>query len=123
MTRAKGVVLIMALVFLLVMALLVSAMLLVTQLSHKSAYAGQQQLQLAQLALQQHLQDTRQVAANGQLLGLQLAECPAQYAAWSGSSLHCDMLQLDTERYSVSQQHYAGYSSIMLRQHLTPQEQ
>ena len=43
MKHVTGMVLIMVLIFLLVMSLLLSAMLLVSQLSHKTAYAGQQQ--------------------------------------------------------------------------------
>ena len=54
MKKDRGMVLIMVLVFLLVISLLLSAMLVVSQLSHRSAYAGQQQLQITYQALTQH---------------------------------------------------------------------
>jgi type II secretory pathway pseudopilin PulG len=118
MKLAKGMVLIITLVLLLIMTLMVSALLILSQLSHKSAYAGQQQLQLSQQAMRQHLE---------QVAGLQygdvdnvrvIAECPAQYAAWSAGALHCEMLQLETQSYSDNQQFYAGYSSLLLKQRL-----
>ena len=114
----KGMVLIVVLVFLLVMALLVSAMLLVSQLSHKTAYAAQQQLQTSQLALKQHLSQLTSLPA-GELPAAELmADCPASYAAWSGGAVQCELLRVDTETYSGGRHFYAGYSSLLLRQSL-----
>lgn len=115
MTRHNGMVLIIALVFLLVMSLLISAMLLVSQLSHKSAYAGQQQLQTAQDALAQHIAALNTLAGQNDAERQRLTACPASYAAWSGGSVKCEMMQIDTAAYSDNRLFYAGYSSLILR--------
>lgn len=120
MVQSKGVVLIMALVFLLVMTLLVTASLLISQLSHKTALAGQQQLQLSQNALQQHLIQTA-VPADATDPAAAVTDCPPQYAGWSTGALRCEVLYLSTEAYSDNRHFYAGYSSIMLKQQLASQ--
>lgn len=114
MANSRGAVLITSLIYLLVMSLLLSAMLIVTQLSHKAALAGQQQLQLAQQALQQHLSAVNSNAAAGQAL----AQCPAAYAAWSEGSVQCQVIRLQTQQYAANRQAYAAYSSLLLRQSL-----
>ena len=115
MTTHKGMVLIMALVFLLVMSLLISAMLLVTQLSHKTAYAGQQQLQTAQEALAQHIAVLNTLTDEAAAVSRTMTACPASYAAWSGGAVQCEMIQVDTAAYSDSRLFYAGYSSLVLK--------
>ncbi|MDR6983258.1 Tfp pilus assembly protein PilX [Rheinheimera pacifica] len=115
MTPHKGMVLIMALVFLLVMSLLISAMLLVTQLSHKAAYAGQQQLQTAQQALAQHITVLNALTEDAVANRRMMTTCPASYAAWSGSAVQCEVVQVDTAAYSDSKLFYAGYSSLVLK--------
>lgn len=115
MTTHKGMVLIMALVFLLVMSLLISAMLLVTQLSHKTAYAGQQQLQTAQEALAQHIAVLNTLTDEAAAVSRTLTACPASYAAWSGGAVQCEVIQVDTAAYSDSRLFYAGYSSLVLK--------
>ncbi len=112
MKQTTGMVLIMVLIFLLVMSLLLSAMLLVSQLSHKAAYAGQQQLQTEQAALSAHLQAV--VPANAEHSLTPLAQCPAQFAAWSASALNCQLWQIDTETYSDNGLFYASYRSVAL---------
>lgn len=118
MKRINGMVLIMALVFLLIMTLLVSASLLISQLSYKSALAGQQQLQLSQQALQQHL-----MGGGDNVQPESMQGCPAQYAGWSADSLRCEVLFLTTDVYSESRHFYVGYNSIMLKQYLITEEQ
>ncbi|KUM54404.1 hypothetical protein [Rheinheimera sp. EpRS3] len=115
MTTHKGMVLIMALVFLLVMSLLISAMLLVSQLSHKTAYAGQQQLQTAQEALAQHIAVLNTLTDEAAAVSRTMTACPASYAAWSGGAVQCEMIQVDTAAYSDSRLFYAGYSSLVLK--------
>ena len=115
MTTHKGMVLIMALVFLLVMSLLISAMLLVSQLSHKSAYAGQQQLQTAQEALAQHIAVLNALTDEAAAVSRTMTACPASYAAWSGGAVQCEVIQVDTAAYSDSRLFYAGYSSLVLK--------
>jgi Tfp pilus assembly protein PilX len=115
MTTHKGMVLIMALVFLLVMSLLISAMLLVTQLSHKAAYAGQQQLQTAQEALAQHIAVLNMLTDEAAAVSRTMTACPASYAAWSGGAVQCEVMQVDTAAYSDSRLFYAGYSSLVLK--------
>ena len=123
MKHVTGMVLIMVLIFLLVMSLLLSAMLLVSQLSHKAAYAGQQQLQTEQQALTEHL------AALTQGTDLQapdsepLAQCPAQFAAWSANTLHCQLFRVQTATYSDSGLFYAGYNSLVLHAGLNTEAQ
>ena len=115
MTTHKGMVLIMALVFLLVMSLLISAMLLVSQLSHKTAYAGQQQLQTAQEALAQHIAVLNTLTDEAAAVSRTMTACPASYAAWSGGAVQCEVMQVDTAAYSDSRLFYAGYSSLVLK--------
>ena len=115
MRSNSGVVMIMALVFLLVMTLLVWAMLSVSQLSLKAAQAGQQQLQVTQLGLLQHIQQT-EFAADAPLQ--QMTECPAQYAAWSVGSLRCDLQLISTDTYSENRHFYAGFQSLYIQQYL-----
>src|SRR5690606_2036095 len=97
MTQIKGMVLILALVFLLVMTLLVTASLLISQLSHKAALAGQQQLQLSQKALQHHLTQTTMPADDNAVPTEIMTDCPAQYAGWSTGALRCEVLYLSTD--------------------------
>lgn len=118
MTHIKGMVLIMALVFLLVMTLLVTASLLISQLSQKAALAGQQQLLLSQKALQQHLTQTTMLSDDEVVPTEVMTDCPAQYAGWSAGALRCEVLHLNTDTYSDNRHFYAGYSSIMLKQQL-----
>lgn len=118
MKRTTGMVLIMVLIFLLVMSLLLSAMLLVSQLSHKAAYAGQQQLQTEQTALAEHMQAVALADAGDQPSMTSLAQCPAQFAAWSASALNCQIARIDTETYSDSRLFYASYRSIVLTANL-----
>jgi Na+-transporting methylmalonyl-CoA/oxaloacetate decarboxylase gamma subunit len=115
MTTHKGMVLIMALVFLLVMSLLISAMLLVSQLSHKTAYAGQQQLQTAQEALAQHIAVLNALTDEAAAVSRTMTACPASYAAWSGGAVQCEVIQVDTAAYSDSRLFNAGYSSLVLK--------
>lgn len=115
MTRCNGMVLIIALVFLLVMSLLISAMLLVSQLSHKSAYAGQQQLQTTQDALAQHIIVVNTLADDNDVDRQRLTACPASYAAWSDGAVKCEIIKIDTAAYSDNRLFYAGYSSLVLR--------
>lgn len=111
----KGMVLIMAMVFLLVMSLLISAMLLVSQLSHKTAYAGQQQLQTAHQALAQHMAVLSSFNGDAAAIRQTMTACPASYAAWSGGAVQCEVIQVDTAAYSESRLFYAGYSSLVLK--------
>lgn len=121
MSRQHGIVLIISLVFLLVMSLLVAAMLLVTQLSHKTSVAGQQQLILGQEALQQHITMLQAAGDAAHVNGQVMSVCPAQYAAWSDGVLQCELLQLDSESYSANRHFYAAYSSLLLKQQLLPE--
>ena len=121
MTASKGMVLIMVLVFLLVISLLISAMLLVSQLSHKAAYAGQQQLQITYQALAQH-QNAIGAASDVDAEAELLTACPAAYAAWSSEVLQCELLQLQTQTYSGNRHFYAGYNSLVLKQTLTTEQ-
>lgn len=120
MANSRGAVLITSLIYLLVMSLLLSAMLIVTQLSHKAALAGQQQLQLSQQALQQHLSAVNSNVAAPEPEQM-LAQCPAAYAAWSEGSVQCQVIRLQTEQYAANRQAYAAYSSLLLRQTLVEQ--
>ncbi len=116
MAKQRGAVLLIALILLMVMSVLLAAMLTVSQLSHKSALAAQQQLQLSQQALQQHLSA---LPATGPALPAQmLAQCPALYAAWSAGGIQCAVIRLDSQQYSDDRRTYIAYSSLLLRQSL-----
>lgn len=119
MQRQQGMVLVIALIFLLVMSLLVFASLLAGQLSVKTASAGQQQLQVSQQAMQEHLTALSALTTNAEPLpGHVLSQCPAQYAAWSDSELQCEVLQLQTQSLSANQQFASSYTSLVLKQRL-----
>ena len=116
MILQRGAVLLISLILLMVMSVLLSAMLTVSQLSHKSALAAQQQLQLSHLALQQHLGALP--AAAQALPGQQLSQCPASYVAWSENAVQCAVVRVDSQQYSDNRQTYVAYSSLVLRQNL-----
>lgn len=115
MKDSLGVVLVMALVFLLAMTLLVLAMFSVSQLSLKAAQAGQQHLQITQLGLLRHLQ--QEVGAADAVLQ-HMTDCPAQYAAWSAGNIKCDLQLISTDTYSANRHFYAGYHSLYVQQQL-----
>ncbi|CAM3731960.1 SRPBCC family protein [Rheinheimera salexigens] len=116
MSTSRGMVLVIALVMLVSMTLIMTASLYVSQLSKKSATAGQQQLQVAQKALAEHLAalNTSPVEAVDEFV-----VCPAEYAAWSDSVLRCKTLLLSTETYGPRGRFYSGYTSLVLQQSLT----
>ncbi|MEH8018697.1 hypothetical protein MN202_15755 [Rheinheimera muenzenbergensis] len=116
MTRQSGAVLLISLILLMVMSLLLTAMLTVTQLSHKSALAAQQQLQLSQQALQQHL---AALPVAGQAIPVQLlAQCPGAYAGWSEGVLQCAVIRHESQQFSANRQAFIEYSSLLLLQNL-----
>ncbi|WNO60001.1 hypothetical protein [Rheinheimera sp. MMS21-TC3] len=115
MGTSRGMVLVIALIVLLSMTLVMTASLYVSQLSQKSATAGQQQLQVSQQALTEHnvALDTALALTDDDLVA-----CPAKYAAWSDTALRCKAIFLSTQTYSSAQHFYSGYTSLLLRQAL-----
>ncbi|MFN3710567.1 hypothetical protein [Alishewanella aestuarii] len=117
--REQGMVLLSALLFLVVMLLMVSSNLYISQLSVKSAQAAQQQLQLDVQALQAHLL---------QLSGLDpellpdpvsaLPSCPGTYAAWSDASMQCELVLFETAEQHHQYPLYTRYGSMLLRKRL-----
>jgi hypothetical protein len=116
MCTSRGMVLIMALIMLLSMTLIMTASLYISQLSQKSATAGQQQLQISHQALTEHLNvlDSSQIETVDEFV-----ICPAQYAAWSDTVLRCKTILLSTETFGPRRRFYSGYSSVLLQQALT----
>lgn len=116
MSISRGMVLVMALIMLLSMTLMMTASLYISQLSQKSALAGQQQLQVSHQAWSEHLTalDTSSVESIDDFM-----VCPAQYAAWSDKVLRCKTVLLATETYGPSRRFYSGYTSVLLQQALT----
>lgn len=115
MKTQQGAVLLLTLIFLLVMSILLNAMLMVSQLSHKSTQAAQQQLQLSASVWHRHLASARVPQTDERA---ELAPCPASYAAWSHQRLRCRIIRLDTADYSSNYTSYAAYSSLLLQQEL-----
>lgn len=83
----RGFALITTLLLAAVMLMLVLALLQSTMLSMRIADSGQQSLLLRQESWRLHLQ--QQSASAAEALTKQ-SHCPAQYAAWHHSSLHCE---------------------------------
>lgn len=115
MGTSRGMVLVIALIVLLSMTLVMTASLYVSQLSQKSATAGQQQFQVSQQALSEHnaALDSATVVIDDEWVA-----CPAEYAAWSDSTLRCKISFLSTETHSAAKYFYNGYTSLLLQQAL-----
>lgn len=117
--QQRGMALISALIFLMVMLLMVSSNLFISQLSLKSAEAAQQQLLLEQQGWQQHYSALRTLDGATELAGVQpLAACPASFAAWSGQYLDCDWLAFSTQLSSDDSRLQLAFSSVLIRQQL-----
>ncbi|KKO48442.1 hypothetical protein VT06_11905 [Arsukibacterium sp. MJ3] len=115
--------LISALIFLLVMLLIVSANLFISQMSIKSAQAAQQQLLFEQQALAAHLSSVSAATSDSSEVELaEVSRCPASYAIWSDSIIQCDVLTLATRLLSDDSRFATSYSSMLLRQRLVPGE-
>jgi Tfp pilus assembly protein PilX len=121
--QQSGMALISALIFLLVMLLIVSANLVISQMSIMSAQAAQRQLQFEQQALANHLNsvsDTTSDSSEAELT--RMSHCPASYAVWSDSLVQCDLLTLATNLLSDDSRFATSYSSMLLRQQLVAGE-
>ncbi|HAW93947.1 MULTISPECIES: hypothetical protein [unclassified Arsukibacterium] len=121
--RQSGMALISALIFLLVMLLIVSTNLVISQMSTKSAQAAQRQLRFEHQALAFHLRavtDTTSAVSEADLT--LVSRCPASYAVWSESLVQCDLLTLATNLLSDDHKFAAGYSSMLLRQQVVDGE-
>ncbi len=121
--RQSGIALISALIFLLVMLLIVSANLMISQMSIKSAQAAQQQLLFEQQVLLTHLSSVSAATSESSETGLSpLSRCPAGFAVWSESLVQCDVLTLATHVLSDDSRFAASYNSMLLRQQLIAAE-
>ncbi|MDX1677920.1 hypothetical protein [Arsukibacterium sp.] len=121
--RQRGIALISALIFLLVMLLIVSTNLFISQMSIKSAQAAQQQLLFEQRALMLHLSSVRAVRDNSSEAEFTLSgRCPASYAVWSESVIECDLLTLATRSLSDDNRFATSYHSMLLRQRIADSE-
>ncbi len=123
--QQSGMALVSALIFLLVMLLIVSANLFVSQMSIKSAQAAQQQLLFEQRALTAHLNAVSELTdanndadADATVFG----RCPASYAVWSDAFIQCDVLDMVTRLLSDDSRFAASYRSMLLRQQLVTGE-
>lgn len=118
--KNRGMALLTALLFLIIMLLMVASNLYISQLSMKSAQAAQQQLQLEYHALQHHLSqlsglDPTELPPNT----INLAACPGVYAAWSDAALQCELLFLETSMQSKQVPLVSRYNSLVLRKRIT----
>ncbi|SNY54496.1 hypothetical protein SAMN06297280_2665 [Arsukibacterium tuosuense] len=121
--RQSGMALISALIFLLVMLLIVSANLFISQMSIKSAQAAQRQLLFEQRALALHLSSVSDATlASSETDLIITSRCPASYAVWSDSLIQCDLLTLATSLVSDDSRFASSYSSMLLRQQLVAGE-
>ncbi|WP_213996749.1 hypothetical protein [Arsukibacterium sp.] len=117
--RQSGMALISALIFLLVMLLIVSANLFISQMSMKSAQAAQRQLLFEQRALALHLNSVSDATSTSSEADFTIiSRCPASYAVWSDSLIKCDLLTLATSLLSDDSRFAASYSSMLVRQQL-----
>ena len=114
--KNRGMVLLTALLFLMIMLFMVGSNLLISQLSMKTAQAAQQQLQLEYRALEQHLLSLNNINNSELPLNLiNLPACPGVYAAWSDASLQCELLFLETSMQSHTAPLVTRYNSLVLR--------
>lgn len=121
--RQSGVALVSALIFLLVMLLIVSANLFISQMSIKSAQAAQRQLLFEQRALVLHLSSLSDATSASSEADLTIiSRCPASYAVWSDSLIQCDLLTLATSLLSDDSRFATSYNSMLLRQTLVAGE-
>lgn len=121
--RQSGIALISALIFLLVMLLIVSANLFISQMSIKSAQAAQQQLLFEQRALALHLSSVNDATLDSSEAELTIiSRCPASYAVWSESIIDCDLLTLATSLLSDDSRFATSYRSMLLRQQIVDGE-
>ena len=121
--RQSGVALVSALIFLLVMLLIVSANLFISQMSIKSAQAAQRQLLFEQRALALHLSSLSDATSASSEADLTIiSRCPASYAVWSDSLIQCDLLTLATSLLSDDSRFATSYNSMLLRQKLVAGE-
>lgn len=116
MKQNRGIALIFALIILMIMTLIVSSMLMIAQLSHKASQAGQQQLIISRQALSQHFLQINALQQNDTNETVALSSCPAQYAAWSGGILKCELIEISTQSHSDNQLFYNSFSSLVLKQ-------
>lgn len=115
--KEHGMVLVSALLFLLVMLLVVSSNLVLSQLSFRSAQTAQQQLQLEFQTLEQHLKKLNGLNEQDIPHAINaLPSCPGTYAAWSDPVLQCEVLYLETSKQQPTAM--LRYTSLMLRKHL-----
>jgi hypothetical protein len=121
--RQSGIALISALIFLLIMLLVVSANLFISQMSIKSAQAAQQQLVFEQRALALHLSSVSDATLDSSDAELtNVSRCPASYAVWSESIINCDLLTLATSLLSDDSRFATSYRTMLLRQQIVESE-
>lgn len=117
--KNRGMVLLTALLFLMVMLLVVGSNLLISQLSMKSAQSAQQQLQLEYQALEQHMAQLQGFALDQVMQSsITLPSCPGVYAGWSDAVLQCELLLLETSLQSQTEPIASRYNSLLLRKRL-----
>jgi Tfp pilus assembly protein PilX len=115
MFSPRGFILVTTLVFMLVLSCLSVSMVLQTQLSQKLAGSATATFQLKQQTQTRHMLQLQQLQQSEAGAGIFIrAACPAQYAAWSNSSLSCEWHQLKTTERSGSLQH--SMTSFLVRQ-------
>lgn len=117
MPAAKGMALISALLFLLMLSLIVASNLYISQLSIKSAYAGQQQLIQQQQAYLEHVVSlpTMDTAHQVSPVTQRQIQCPAHYAAWSSETTFCYLLLVESMTTSADNLFENGYSTLLLK--------
>ncbi|MBV2129456.1 hypothetical protein [Arsukibacterium indicum] len=121
--RQSGMALISALIFLLVMLLIVSANLFISQMSIKSAQAAQRQLLFEQRALELHLSSVSDATLGSSEAELTImSRCPASYAVWSESIIDCDLLSMTTSLLSDDSRFATSYRTMLLRQQIVDGE-
>ncbi|MAD75261.1 MAG: hypothetical protein CML20_10805 [Rheinheimera sp.] len=121
--RQSGMALISALIFLLIMLLIVSANLFISQMSIKSAQSAQRQLLFEQQALALHLNSVTDTTDDISETDLTVvSRCPASYAVWSDTLVQCDLLTLATSLLSDDSRFATSYSSMLLRQKIVDGE-
>lgn len=114
--KNRGMALLTALLFIMVTLLMVTSNLVISQLSMKSAQAAQQQLQLEYAALQQHLAELNGLDPTALPPNtIALPACPGVYAAWSDTTLQCELLLLETSLRQDTAPIKSRYNSLVLR--------
>ncbi len=113
----KGFILITTLILMLIVSCISLSVLVQTQLSQKLSGSATLAFQLRHQTQTQHSQQLQRLKqGSAEVTDINVAPCPASYAAWTDFAVRCEWHQLQT-RESLAHQHHR-MTSVVVRQTL-----